>query len=357
MNKNNFVPFYDKNSITNSEPRKKSKIICCRCGEESILQNYSIEKRYKILGDHYCEYCVPKRMALDTNNLDKNLNPLKYSLALRNSNCENKDYITCKCEKCGEEFTMSKRVVKDHIIDSNTIYCKNCRREYNMNNEKASHTYRRSKTTIKCSECGKEFSISYERMIKRKEKYGKDLCLSCSKKGSRNPFYDRKFTEESINKISNSKKEFYKSEKGQQAKDEQIARQLKNVSPMYLLDENGNRLRLLNFREQLIIEKDFTCEKCKKKFSEVILEVHHLDSVDKNNDKIFDRDNVVLLCTECHRIFHIMYGHGNNTKAQFESYKQESSETIENAANRLKVSRVGFSKSEMGGTDDLSKKE
>ena len=46
-----------------------------------------------------------------------------------------------------------------------------------------------------------------------------------------------------------------------------------------------------------------------------------------------------------------------NTKAQFESYKQESSETIENAANRLKVSRVGFSKSEMGGTDDLSKKE
>ena len=33
-----------------------------------------------------------------TNNLDKNLNPLKYSLALRNSNCENKDYITCKCQ-------------------------------------------------------------------------------------------------------------------------------------------------------------------------------------------------------------------------------------------------------------------
>ena len=42
---------------------------------------------------------------------------------------------------------------------------------------------------------------------------------------------------------------------------------------------------------------------------------------------------------------------------KFESYKQESSETIESAANRLKVSRVGFSKSEMGGTNDLSKKE
>lgn len=65
---------------------------------------------------------------------------------------------------------------------------------------------------------------------------------------------------------------------------------------------------------------NYTCNICGSKGGD--LHAHHLDSFADNIDKRFDLDNLITLCAECHKDFHKTYGYGNNTKEQFEDYKE-----------------------------------
>jgi len=47
------------------------------------------------------------------------------------------------------------------------------------------------------------------------------------------------------------------------------------------------------------------------------LQAHHLDSVTGHFDKTLDPDNGVCLCKNCHTLFHIEYGFGENNRDQF----------------------------------------
>lgn len=50
------------------------------------------------------------------------------------------------------------------------------------------------------------------------------------------------------------------------------------------------------------------------------IEAHHLDSWDSHVESRFDINNGVTLCSTCHKNFHIKYGYGDNTRAQFREY-------------------------------------
>ncbi len=308
--------------------RRYSKITCEQCGFEYMAHNNTIKSRYEKHNSHYCQFCVPKQSDM--------VNDLKYSLALRNSTSDNNKKIETICEQCSTVFSIGKTQLKNQIKKNNEILCNSCFRKLTPDP--------RSKVKIICDECNKEFTISYERASKRFIKYNKHLCLSCSKSGKNNPFYGKTFSNESLQKISNSKKEFYNSEKGKAEKEKQSLRQLTLLKPIYILDEN-EELILTTFRDQIILRDNFICKKCNKEYDDILLEIHHLDC-DKN--KRFDFNNVITLCTKCHRVFHILYGYGNNTENQFNSFLNEGSETIENAANRLKVSRVVFKGTQNG---------
>lgn len=50
------------------------------------------------------------------------------------------------------------------------------------------------------------------------------------------------------------------------------------------------------------------------------MQLHHLNSRNMFPEQIFDKDNVVIICKDCHKNFHDEYGYGNNTKEQFEEF-------------------------------------
>ena len=63
---------------------------------------------------------------------------------------------------------------------------------------------------------------------------------------------------------------------------------------------------------------------------EGVMEPHHLDGYNKFKEKRTDINNGILLCVNCHKEFHKIYGYGNNTKEQFkEFYKNKTNKEFE----------------------------
>lgn len=60
---------------------------------------------------------------------------------------------------------------------------------------------------------------------------------------------------------------------------------------------------------------NYTCYYCNSKNN---LHSHHLDGFGWCESKRFNIDNGICLCNKCHKIFHKLYGYGNNTKEQFD---------------------------------------
>lgn len=241
--------------------------------------------------------------------------------------------IIVECEECSVQFEMIKATVEKRKERYGKILCLSCSQKGNRNpiyNKKSGTSYkeRRKKIIIVCDECHKEFSITQERSITRKNRYDKNLCLSCSRKGERNTFYGKKFTEEQLILLSKIRKEFYSDDMyGEFRKSQQAFRFAGQNNPMYKDEVENVYWRSPYIRNLVLKANNFTCQKCRDRKYPIELDAHHILSVKKDARKRLDLNNIACLCVRCHRVFHLIYGKVTN-QDQFEAFI-ESSETIE----------------------------
>lgn len=70
------------------------------------------------------------------------------------------------------------------------------------------------------------------------------------------------------------------------------------------------------WRKNIFHRDSYRCVICHKNKSGK-LNAHHLNGWNSHPNERFDLDNGVTLCINCHKVFHNIYGFGNNTKKQF----------------------------------------
>lgn len=69
------------------------------------------------------------------------------------------------------------------------------------------------------------------------------------------------------------------------------------------------------YRLQVLQRDNFTCQKCFIRGGK--LEVHHLEGFLNNKKLRYEISNGITLCNKCHKLFHKLFGKGNNTSEQF----------------------------------------
>ena len=188
-----------------------------------------------------------------------------------------------------------------------------------------------------CDECSKEYKSMRCTVDKNFAKFGKNLCQSCTRKGSRNPFYGSTFSDDKKAEFSAIRKEYYADDVGKSRREAQSKRFSGSLNPMY----KGAGLRS-NYtwrnktaREKTLVRDNNTCTSCGATLTPKELVAHHLNSCDVNTADRTNISNIVTLCIECHKKFHGLYGYGKNTRAQFVEFLGKGSETIEKGESHL----------------------
>jgi hypothetical protein len=77
---------------------------------------------------------------------------------------------------------------------------------------------------------------------------------------------------------------------------------------------------IVKWRNEVYKRNNYTCQSCYSIGGR--LNAHHLDGWNWCKEQRFNVENGVTLCEDCHNDFHKVYGRGNNTKQQFEEFKQ-----------------------------------
>lgn len=67
---------------------------------------------------------------------------------------------------------------------------------------------------------------------------------------------------------------------------------------------------------QLIMERGFKCECCRRSGEDVLLEVHHITPVAVNPELSADLSNLKLLCKRCHKQIHDVAHQSTNNYSQ-----------------------------------------
>ena len=97
-----------------------------------------------------------------------------------------------------------------------------------------------------------------------------------------------------------------------------------------LTDKERDRIRsqadYLNFISSVLNRDNYTCQCCGDKSEK--LHVHHINSYDWYILGRVDEKNAITLCQCCHYNFHSKYGHGMNTKEQYDEWFSLSIEKL-----------------------------
>ena len=191
----------------------------------------------------------------------------------------------CRCE-CGTEIV----VIAQSLTSGATLSC-GCYHKDKLKEQWKDEEYRQTQSEQRRS-LNEEMWKDEDFRQKMKE----------SNIGENNPMYGKHHTEE-------TKKIWSQQRTG-------------SLNPNYnplLSEKDRTRLGHGVWAKQVKEKADYTCNLCGRRG--VKLNSHHLNSYNSDEENRNNIDNGVCLCEECHRKFHNKYGYGNNTKEQFEEFK------------------------------------
>lgn len=75
------------------------------------------------------------------------------------------------------------------------------------------------------------------------------------------------------------------------------------------------------WRKDIFERDNYTCQITGERKGNYLI-VHHLNSYNSDIANRFNIDNGITILENIHKLFHHQYGYGNNTKEQFEEFKQ-----------------------------------
>ena len=259
--------------------------------------------------------------------------------------------IKVNCIYCGREVERFPSQVVGNV------YCsKKCYLEYLKEN---------NSVLIKCEICGKEVRQQRAVFDKHKHHYCSYECTNKGKSkyysGENASFYGRSHNEETKNKISITKVSAnQKGKNNKNFKSETVLceicgkeidlppHRIKGSKHHYCSNEcrwkgvgkyqsgvnnpayNPNKtdeereqerkyLEYYEWRRQVYRRDNWTCQVTRIKSGDIV--AHHLESYATNKDLRTDINNGIVLSEKIHKLFHKIYGYGNNTKEQFEEFK------------------------------------
>lgn len=70
-----------------------------------------------------------------------------------------------------------------------------------------------------------------------------------------------------------------------------------------------------------VIKRDKKCQICGEK-NKNKFDVHHLKDARHHRDLIFNKDNLITLCEECHNLFHNTFMGGTRKKCNKEDFER-----------------------------------
>lgn len=281
---------------------------CDQCGKEFRREKYCIER---MKGDkHFCckecydQYQRESKSSKETficENCGKKVvkNSHTYRSKTKHHFCSKKcsgefnskqSTITLTCSQCNKEFVKPKSAVKN---SKQYFCCSECKKLYNTKYcTKCNKPIPKSRKYDLCSEC-----LAEER---HNEKYIKFNCAYCGKKSERLKAH----TKGDILFCSHKCMGLYR-----------------RLDPNKLADVSKDP-KIVDWSKKVISKFNNTCIKCGKHFDKG-LNAHHLNSKDWDKDNMYNVDNGVPLCNECHQDYHMLYGYGDNTEEQFLEWYNE----------------------------------
>lgn len=281
---------------------------CDQCGKEFRREKYCIER---MKGDkHFCckecydQYQRESKSSKETficENCGKKVvkNSHTYRSKTKHHFCSKKcsgefnskqSTITLTCSQCNKEFVKPKSAVKN---SKQYFCCSECKKLYNTKYcTKCNKPIPKSRKYDLCSEC-----LAEER---HNEKYIKFNCAYCGKKSKRLKAHTKGETLFCSRKC--------------------MGLYMRN-DPNKLADVSKDP-KIVDWSKKVISKFNNTCIKCGKHFDKG-LNAHHLNSKDWDKDNMYNIDNGVPLCNECHQDYHMLYGYGNNTEEQFLEWYNE----------------------------------
>lgn len=261
--------------------------------------------------------------------------------------------VKVTCEHCDKEVER----YPSQILGS--IFCtRACRSD---------HFKKNNTLAFECHFCGKEKRVSKSAFNREGNNFCsrkcKDMWQKDGLKGSANPFYNKKHSEETRRKVSESKKSMnltgeraanYNSRlvecvecgkntlkidylikrskrlfctvecHGAWKTKNNIGENNPNWNPEITMEERERGRKYPEYYDFVrgVMKRDnYTCQVCVTYGGE--LNVHHLNSYDWDKENRTNYGNGITLCKTCHTGFHKKYGYGKNTREQFYEHLQK----------------------------------